>query len=91
MRDVWSLEEGAKISEKGITFVFWRSSAQTLVRVRNPLFSRRSFVIPSSIAAYELHCLHLGVFADYVNTVFWACIDEDVFMLKAQQCKGKHL
>ena len=83
MRDVWSLEEGATISEEGITFVFWRSSAQTLVRVRNPLFSRRSFVIPSSIAADELHCLHLGVFADYVNTVFWACIDEDVFHVKS--------
>ena len=58
---------------------FWRTSAESQCRHRNPLFSRRSYITPEIICIDELHTLHLGVFGDYSGTVVWQCLDAGVW------------
>jgi hypothetical protein len=38
----------------------------------------------------ELHTLHLGVFQDYVLTVLWACIEEDIWGARAGKPQEQH-
>ena len=56
-----------------------------MTRHRNPLFSRRTHVLPTTICVDEMHALHLGVFQDYVLEVLWTCIDNDVWSLRSPQ------
>ncbi len=65
-----------------IDLVFWRLRNEGLTRHRNPLFSRRSYVFPDTVAIDEVHTLHLGLFADYVLAVFWSVFDRDPWKLR---------
>jgi hypothetical protein len=70
------------ITKFPIDLVFWRVAAEGLTRHRNPLFSRRSHVLPTSICGDEMHTCHLGVFGDFVIVVCWFCLDNDVWSLR---------
>jgi hypothetical protein len=71
LADVGALESVALPT----TLTFWRTSAETLTRHRNPLFQHDTGVDQNSLAMDALHTLHLGVFLNYCKCVLWALID----------------
>ena len=58
---------------------FWRSSAETSARHRNPLMSQEIMVGPENIVVDWLHCLSLGVFQYFVNSMLFALVDSPAF------------
>ena len=59
--------------------VFWRPSANTITRYRNPLFAASTGVDLSSIAIDWLRCMALGVFQHMLGHCCWAMFNENVF------------
>jgi hypothetical protein len=60
--------------------LFWRSAADTLARHRCPLFSQAlGITVETSVEIDTLHALNLGVYGQYAQDVFWACVRADVW------------
>ena len=62
-----------------VTVVFWRPSAETICRHRNPLFSASSGVSLSSLRVDTLHCMYLGVYQVHCSQVVWGLIECDAW------------
>jgi hypothetical protein len=60
-------------------FLFWRSSAATFCKHRNPLFAPGTLITIESLCVDEMHTLHLGVFGNYVVHVLWELILADAW------------
>ena len=58
---------------------FWRTSAERGVRHRCPLLSEELGVSLATFAVDQLHCLNLGVLKEYVTTVFWTLLDNNIY------------
>jgi hypothetical protein len=60
---------------------FWRKTAETLARHRNPLMAAHLGIGLGTFAIDQLHVLNLGVYLQYVTDVFWALIRADAWAL----------
>ena len=91
----WRLEVGHSCSDigmvdtliddfpvDGVRLLFWDCSKETFCRRRNPLLSSRTTLTIADLVPDELHTLHLGVFQDYVLTVFWDLLLANAFMVE---------
>ena len=54
---------------------FWRRSAETVARHRNPLVDSHPCIEPKDLVTDWLHCLSLGVFQYFLNFVFYWITD----------------
>ena len=60
--------------------VFWRTSAETLTRHRNPLFAEHLGITPERCLTVDaLHCLYLGVMLVFCRHVIWLMITSYVW------------
>ena len=60
--------------------LFWRRSAETFVRQRNPLFSRETGILPESVLVADwLHSLSLGVYKYFISLLWHKLFEHDVF------------
>lgn len=62
-----------------LTVTFWRRSAETFVRKRNPLFGPGTGTTIEHLACDWLHCLSLGVFRFWLGFLFWALVKADAW------------
>jgi hypothetical protein len=62
-----------------IYIIFWRPSAQTKSKHRNPLFAPETGISISTLAIDILHTLHLGVFQFWAKLCFWFFIDANIY------------
>ena len=70
--DVGSLEQ---LTDFPKTITFWRPSAETLARHRNPVFDPEIGMTPRrSIVVDLLHALYLGILLVYARLVLWKLI-----------------
>jgi len=65
--------------ENGGQFHFWRRSAETFVRHRNPLFDEALGIVPSMLMPCWLHTLSLGLFKVTCSFVFWRLFSKNVW------------
>ena len=63
--------------------LFWRPRAQTMSTRRCPLFCPEYGVSIETLTIDPLHCLHLGVYKDYCQTVIWSLILADAWDTRA--------
>lgn len=62
------------------TIVFWRRSAETLCRRRNPIFTADLDTLPHrSLSVDALHALNLGVMNSFCREVVWAMLEKGVW------------
>ena len=59
--------------------VFWRTSAQTVTRHRNPIFNRATGITPSTMMFDYLHVCCLGVFPTFLGYLVWQLILANVW------------
>lgn len=60
--------------------LFWRRSAETFVRHRNPIFSEETGILPENVLVMDwLHTLSLGVYKYFISFVWHALFDVDAF------------
>ena len=69
---------------------FWRQGARSMCTHRNPLWSRRSGLLPELICVDELHTLHLGTFQDFSLAVLWQMLDYDAFDMRGGMSDGEY-
>lgn len=62
-----------------VTVVFWRSSAETLTKHRNPLFSAVTGITIHTLTVDTLHCLYLGVLQVHCSQVIWGLVAADAW------------
>ena len=60
---------------------FWRRSAETSGRHRNPIFESDTYVDTERVAAGSLHSLSLGLFLYWINACLWAIVDSDLLRI----------
>ena len=70
--DYGMIYEMTAIPDAGLTLTFWRPSAETRTKHRNPLISRALGIEPCTWLGDVLHCLYLGVFQVYAAAAFEA-------------------
>jgi hypothetical protein len=78
--DVGALEELALPA----TVVFWRTTAETITKHRNPLFSATTGINLESLTVDTLHCFYLGVLQVYCSRVVWSLVEADVWETRNQ-------
>ena len=59
--------------------VFWRRSAETMCRRRNPLFGESGVAPDKCMVPEPLHALSLGVYQFWISTVWHALMEANVF------------
>ena len=70
---------------------FWRASAETRSRHRNPLFDEETYLRPSLVCVDWLHCLSLGIFQMWISLLIYAMARENVYRIAgtaAEKLKG---
>ena len=68
--------------------LFWRRSAETHVRHRNPIFSEETGILPECVLVVDwLHTLSLGVYKYYIAHLWHTLFDHDVF--KVGECTSE--
>lgn len=66
-----------------ITLCFWRCSAETVSRHRNPLFAAELGVVPERILMVDwMHTLSLGVYQNFLGHLFQAMFAANVWQLE---------
>ena len=58
---------------------FWRRSAETLARRRNPLMCEWLGITQDRLAIDLMHTMHLGILLRYLSWVWWKLVDCDFF------------
>ena len=61
-----------------VTVLFWRRSAETILRHRNPLFEVPG-VTMLTLMVDTLHCMFLGVVPKFLQACIWMCIMNNVW------------
>ena len=70
--------------------LFWRQSAETSVRRRNPLFQESLHThVTSSFAIDVMHSWCLGIFQQFVVAVLWKVLDSNLFPVQSRPGPGK--
>ena len=63
-----------------IPAIFWRSSSETLMRHRNPIFDVGLGITPPRVITIDtLHALFLGVFMGWCKCALWMMIESGVW------------
>ena len=65
----------------GVHLTFWGTKANSFCRHRNPLLDGRVCRL-EDCAGDELHCMHLGVFADYSAAAVWQLIEANAWNVR---------
>ena len=76
-----SFDDSRPRGAERLRLTFWRRSAETSVRHRNPIFEPDTYVDPERVAADSLHSLSLGLFLYWINACLWAIVDSDLFRI----------
>jgi hypothetical protein len=76
LMDVGKFED---VDQFPFTCTFWRPSAETRVRHRNPLMDGSIGVSHDATCPDKLHCLYLGPMFEWNHQVIWVMIEADVY------------
>lgn len=72
-----------------VRLTFWRRSAETATRHRNPLFKDPKVASVDLFAVDELHCIHLGIYNFFVAATFSRVVDANIFQVSATNQETK--
>lgn len=81
LQDVAAFEA---ISSFPAVVLFWRQSAETLARHRNPIFDEALGLAPEKTLCIDiLHALNLGVFSNFCHCALWALVNNGAWGRRA--------
>ena len=70
------------VASPPVPTLWWRSSRDSAVRRRNPLFGPRTYITPSCLSIDWLHTFSLGVFQYMLAPLLWALLSANVFSIE---------
>ena len=79
--DVWDVGQiDIYNPQSACRLLFWRRSAETHVRQRNPLFSEEAGIVPERVLVVDLlHTLSFGVYKYFISVLWHTLIQHDAF------------
>ena len=79
--DIWDVGQiDIMDPQSACRLLFWRRSAETHVRQRNPLFSEETGIVPERVLVVDwLHTLSLGVYKYFISVLWHTLIEHDAF------------
>jgi hypothetical protein len=79
--DIWDVGQIDTMNPKSACrLLFWRRSAETHVRHRNPVFSEETGIVPERVLVIDwLHALSLGVYKYFISHLWHTLFEHDVY------------